>query len=205
MSDLVRVTRTVVWQRVSEPGLEHCMLYVGTVEPTTFDGSVIAALDGRPIRVEYMVECDSAWATRRASARCIFPDGRDPSLVLQRDDENRWYRAGDDLPEGEVELPELQGCVDVDLGITPATNTLPIRRLNLAVGESADVTAAWVRFPELSVRPLRQRYTRLDANRYRYESDTGFTAELTVDDSGLVTLYPGGWEQVALEDSASAG
>lgn len=95
----------------------------------------------------------------------------------------------------EQEREDLTGCVDVDLSITPATNTLPIRRLRLAVGESAEVTAAWVRFPALSVEPLRQRYTRLAENRYRYESlESGFTAELTVDDQGLVTHYPGGWE-----------
>jgi hypothetical protein len=93
-------------------------------------------------------------------------------------------------------IDEVEGCVDIDLGITPATNVLPIRRLNLAVGESADVVATWVRFPSLAIQPLSQRYTRLSENRYRYESDTGFTADLTVDAGGLVTTYPGGWERV---------
>lgn len=92
------------------------------------------------------------------------------------------------------ERPDLAGCIDIDLSITPATNTLPIRRLGLAVGASAEVTAAWVRFPALIVAPLRQRYTRLAPDRYRYESlESGFTTELTVDDQGLIAHYPGGW------------
>jgi len=32
---------------------------------------------------------------------------------------------------------------------------------------------------------------------YLYESNTGFSAEIVVDDLGLVTAYPGGWERIA--------
>jgi hypothetical protein len=94
------------------------------------------------------------------------------------------------------ELREIQGCDDVDLALTPATNTLAIRRLNLQVGSSASIIAAWVKFPDLTVQPLSQRYTRVAQNTYRYESNTGFSAEIVVDDLGLVTAYPGGWERI---------
>ncbi|HEU0053514.1 MAG TPA: putative glycolipid-binding domain-containing protein [Longimicrobium sp.] len=93
--------------------------------------------------------------------------------------------------------PELDGCVDVDISLSPSTNTLPIRRLGLAVGESAEVAAAWVRFPGLTVEVLPQRYTRLDERRWRYESRRGsFVAELEVDADGVVTRYGDLWERV---------
>jgi uncharacterized protein len=58
----------------------------------------------------------------------------------------------------------------------------------------ANVCAAWVRFPELTIEPLEQRYTRLAAHRYLYESTGGtFRRELTVDDHGFVIDYPGLW------------
>jgi hypothetical protein len=38
--------------------------------------------------------------------------------------------------------------------------------------------------------------TRIEENIYRYESDSGFSAEIMVDDLGLVTTYPGGWERI---------
>jgi hypothetical protein len=99
-----------------------------------------------------------------------------------------------------VEIHAVAGCLDVDLAFTPATNILPLRRLGLAVGESREVTAAWIRFPDLSVEPLPQRYTRLDERRVRYESRGGaFTAELEVDELGLVVRYPPLWERVAVE------
>ena len=94
-------------------------------------------------------------------------------------------------------MRDIQGCDDVDLSVTPATNTLPIRRLNLEVGSSVSVIAAWVKFPELTVEPLSQRYTRLRKDSYRYESNTGSSAQIAVDDLGLVTAYPSGWERIA--------
>jgi hypothetical protein len=90
----------------------------------------------------------------------------------------------------------MRGCHNVHLAITPATNTLPIRRLQLQVGHSESANAAWVKVPQLTVQPLPQRYARLTKNGYRYESSNGFSAEILVDDLGLIIRYSGGWEQI---------
>ena len=74
-------------------------------------------------------------------------------------------------------------------------NLLPIRRLNLEVGQQAEVRSAWLRFPSFKLEPLSQVYTRLDEFTYRYSSNEGeFVADLTVDEVGFVTDYPGLWE-----------
>jgi hypothetical protein len=67
----------------------------------------------------------------------------------------------------------------------------------LAIGESAAVSAAWVRFPDLNVEMLSQTYGRISTNRYQYQSSTGFRTEIEVDDLGLVVNYPPAWERVA--------
>lgn len=109
------------------------------------------------------------------------------SLVLSRDSASAWI-------VNDVTVPALQGCIDVDLGFSPSTNLLPIRRLNLAIGASDAVRAAWVRFPELTVDVLEQRYTRLAEFTYLYESAGGnFRRELTVNEHGFVIDYPGLW------------
>lgn len=154
-------------------------------------GSVVASVDGQPMPVTYSVFCDTRWRTREV--RVLAWEARIPAippraLTLASDGDGQWR------VNGEL-APDLAGCLDVDLGITPATNTLPIRRLALATGESAPLTAAWVRFPGLNVQPLGQRYTRLEERGWRYESDTGFTAALSVDAEGLVVSYPGVWER----------
>ncbi len=81
------------------------------------------------------------------------------------------------------------------LGFTPATNLLPIRRLGLAPGQSAEVRAAWLSFPALTLELLEQVYRRTSEATYAYASDGGrFTAELSVSGDGFVTRYPGLWE-----------
>jgi uncharacterized protein len=113
------------------------------------------------------------------------------ALTIAIDRDQRWQQDG-------KALADVAGCVDVDLGFSPATNTLPIRRLDLSVGSGCEVTAGWVKFPDLTVRPLRQRYTRLSAATYLYESlESGFRAEIEVDDTGMILRYAGGWERIA--------
>jgi hypothetical protein len=95
---------------------------------------------------------------------------------------------------GGAPAANLKGCDDIDLGFTPATNLLPIRRLDLSIGGKAAVRAAWVRFPELTVEVLDQVYIRLAEDRYLYESAGGsFRRELRVDEVGFVVDYPGIW------------
>jgi hypothetical protein len=102
------------------------------------------------------------------------------------DGAGHWRRA-DGAP-----LPELDGCIDPDISMTPFTNTLPIRRLGLGIGDTAEIGVAYVLVPELSLRAAPQRYTRLGDRLWRFESlDSGFTADLTVDAEGLVVDYPG--------------
>jgi hypothetical protein len=92
----------------------------------------------------------------------------------------------------------LQGCVDVDLGFSPVTSLLPIRRLNLALGSRAQVRAAWVRFPELTLEVLEQAYTRVGGATYLYESAGGaFQRELSVNAVGFVVEYPDYWRAEA--------
>jgi len=179
-----------MWTPVAAPGVEHLCLDVdgGGVEA---DGLVVGVEEGRAFRLSYEIRCDARWRVREVRAVLLDRGG---GLHLRADGEGRWT-TGDGRP-----LPDLDGCVDVDLSATPFTNTLPIRRLRLRPGESAEIAVAWIAAPDLSVEVARQRYTRLDARpdggRYRFEAlpnerlPNGFVAELAVDGDGLVVDYP---------------
>jgi uncharacterized protein len=150
----------------------------------------VLAESDRPCRVEYEIDCDSHWHTRRCTL-AGYLGSTTVDLDVARDSAGEWTVGG-------APAMDLKGCDDVDLGFTPATNLLPIRRLNLSIGAKAAVRAAWVRFPQLSVEVLDQSYTRLADDRYLYESAGGsFRRELLVDDTGFVLDYPDLWRAEA--------
>lgn len=134
----------------------------------------------------YEVGCRSDGSTHWAQGRVQSERG-EMSWTVRREDSGIW------LFNGEPQ-PRLANCQDVDIGVTPATNTLPIRRIGLQVRASQTFSAAWVRFPDLTVEPLAQRYTGLSSDVYRYESlQSGFQSTLRVDEQGIVQDYFGLW------------
>ncbi|HKG92902.1 MAG TPA: putative glycolipid-binding domain-containing protein [Gemmatimonadaceae bacterium] len=180
---------SAMWRRLDVHGLEHFRFRLESAGPR-LSGTVLLADPGGPLRLDYDITCDAGWSTRSAGVTLVR-DTVTRRLSLSVDGRGRWKVDGE-------EAEALRGCVDVDVSLTPSTNMLPIRRLGLGVGESREVTAAWVRLPELVVEPLPQRYTRLDERHYRYESRGGsFVAELEVDEAGVVVKYPPFWERVA--------
>jgi len=181
--------RVVVWKNLLLNGTDCCGLW-HTREGWLLKGTVVGVLkEQRPMLASYEIYCDENWLTHRMQVeRTVGNDVK--TLTLSVESRGLWRSSGQ-------ELREIRGIDDVDLAVTPATNTLPIRRLKLQVGSSASIIAAWVKFPDLTVEPLSQRYTRLSKDTFRYESNTGFSAEIVVDDLGLVIAYPDGWERIA--------
>jgi len=185
--------RAVYYRRLDAPGGEHCRLICGR-SGLTLRGTVLLVHDEAPLAVEYEIATGDAAETR--AVQVALSRGAEVRRLALTAAGGRWW-----LLDGR-EVPALAGCLDVDLAVTPSTNVLPIVRLGLAVGASAEVAAAWVRFPDLDVEVLPQRYTRLAAGRYLYESRGGaFRAELEVDDLGLPVRYLPFWERAATLDA----
>jgi len=183
-----RMKKIVAWRGLFWKGFEFCVIQ-STAYGWRLEGTLIAVLQNKPMRVEYRVLSNSRWETRHVQVR-QWHGTRERKLVLRVDAKQRWW-------QGEYELSAVRGCLDVDLQFSPVTNALPIRRLQLKKGQGADVNAVWVRLPNLRVSILRQRYTRMSKTRYHYQSSTGLTTVLPVDDSGMVKTYPKLWERLA--------
>ena len=175
----------VRWRQGQGPGIEHLILQE-TANGIVAD-SVVVAADAPPFAARYRIVCGPDWLTREVEVGLIGG----ARFRLNTDGSGNWSRDG-------VPLPELAGALDPDLTITPFTNTLPIRRLRLKGGESAEIAAAFIEFPELTIVKSRQRYTCLEeGRRYLYESlASGFKREIDVDEEGLVVAYPDFWQRI---------
>lgn len=181
--------KAALWRNSDDTSIEYSTLYVSD-GCFVLEGTVLLVLEHLPAKITYRVECDSQWRTRHAE---VLQEqvGKISGLTLDVDANQHWQ-------ENQKPLLFADGLFDVDFEISPTTNTLPIHRLNLKVGESVESTAVWVRFPSLKLERLKQRYTRIGDGCYRYEApEFGFQAQLEVDEAGLIAKYGDLWMRIA--------
>jgi hypothetical protein len=181
------VRREVMWTAWDGPGLEHLRLGMHD-DGIVADGIVIGVTEGRLFRVAYEVRCDAGWRVR--AVHVGVPGPEPPEVDLLSDGEGNWTTA-----DGQA-VSEMHGCLDVDISVTPFTNSLPIRRLGLEPTEFAEISVAYIQGTRLQASPELQRYTCLKKGNqgglYNFLSlDGGFAANLPVDADGLVLDYPG--------------
>lgn len=196
--------KSLFWVRTDTAGADHVLL--DDRSGLAARGIAMAAAPV-PYTCRYELVTDETWATVRLEVSCEGA-GWLRTLRLERA-AGRWRastaeqgdldaalaaagqpRAG--LP-GTEDPDRLEAALDVDLGASPLSNTLPVRRLGLLQappGTSHRIQVAWVLVPGLAVVPAEQVYTAIDASTVGYASE-GFTAELTLDQNGYVVHYPG--------------
>jgi uncharacterized protein len=176
---------TILWRRLDVPGHEAARLTRRHTE-WQLAGMAVFEYDTQRCGLHYEIVCDSQWKT--ASARVRGWVGPQTIAVDVLVNAGKWRLNG-------RECPAVDGCTDIDLNFSPSTNLLPIRRLDLAVGDEAQVRAAWLRFPGFTLEPLEQLYRRVDETTYRYESAGGrFAVDLRVTAAGFAVHYPGFWQ-----------
>jgi uncharacterized protein len=176
------------WQDWDARGLEHLVLREDE-DGVRADAFVIGQADADAFAARYSIVCIKEWRTRAVAVTLV---GQSHGIQISSDGAGNWR---DDVGKP---LPQLEGAIDVDITATPFTNTLPIRRLGLEAGQSADILVAYIDVPSLTVTVDPQRYTCLEPmRRYRFESQGGdFVREIEVDEHGLVVLYPGLFKRV---------
>lgn len=156
----------------------------------TIESTVLIASEKIPgCKIQYSIKLSKNWELDIAVVE-IDKLGLKKVLIIELDEEKTWIinKKRDD---------RFSACTDIDLGFSPMTNTIPIRRLELKKGETISLSACWLEFPSFKLKPLEQKYTCLDENTYLYESGTNFKATLQVDKMKIVKDYPKVWQMIA--------
>jgi hypothetical protein len=179
----------VLWRRLDAPGSDACRLERSSAG-WRLEGTAVFRRESDVAHLAYRVECRSDFLTQRGRVRGWI--GAKPvEHVIVRTPSGVWTVNGDTVPG-------VEGCIDLDLGFTPATNLIPLRRLALDPGRAAEAPAAWLEASAGRLELLPQRYKRRSEATYWYEAPSvDYAALLEVAPSGFVLRYPGLWEAEA--------
>ncbi len=171
---------TAHWRRLDRAGTDRCTL-------SRLDNGWMlvghAAWDEGAL--DYCVRCGPEWATLSGDVTGTYRDAQ-IGLSIQRTP-GGWSVNGTPQPEAEDHT-------DLDLGFTPATNLLHLRRLPRSLTAPVTAPAAWL-VPEMThLKTLSQIYSGTGSTVTYAAPSVGYAADLTVHPSGFVTHYPGLWE-----------
>lgn len=177
---------SILWSRLDAPGHDACRLE-RTDDGWRLDGAAAFHHDGAPACLAYQVACDVDWRTRQGMVHGWLGT-RPVDFRVRRTADGVWTLNAD-------VVADVDGCIDLDLGFTPATNLFQLRRLALEEGQAADAPVAWLDVPAGTLDRLHQRYARRTERTYWYEAPRfDYAALLEVSPAGFVRQYPGLWE-----------
>jgi len=182
------------WQIEANQGLDTAWVTLGEDRLNAHGRAV--GLKPEPYWLVYDLETGPGFVTRRLMV--VVEGQKDTrSLNLNRHDDGSWSANG-------RRVDDVGGALDCDLGLCPLTNSMPILRHRLHRNPgSQEFVMAWVAVPDLTVHRSRQFYEHLrrtpDGALVRYEGRDGtFTADLVIDQHGLVVRYPTLGHRIAL-------
>jgi hypothetical protein len=176
----------ILWRRLDTAGHDACRLLAND-DGWRLQGTAVFRHGGAAACLAYEVACDGAWHTLEGVVRG-WADADALDFRVTRLPGGIWT-LNDQI------VPQLDGCVDLDLAFTPATNLIQLRRVALEVGEAADVPVAWLDVFGGTLETLQQRYERRAVDEYGYEAPRLSYAEvLRVAADGFVQHYPRLWE-----------
>lgn len=173
----------LLWTGLDNYSLENCVVNSSPVG-NEITSVIVCEHEGMIYRIDYRIVTNGDWETTSVEVSCRNGDELQ-QLHYTSDGQGNWS-------ENDQALPEFKGCRDVDLPVTPFTNTLPVNRLQLKLIESQEISVIYMDLVARTIKPVRQKYTRIAANTYHYENvPNDFEADIVVDERGFVLDYPG--------------
>lgn len=163
--------------------LENCLVNI-TDSGAEVTSVIIGLYEEKICRVDYRIITYPYWETMLAEITSRHSNITD-TIRLESNGKGNWILNGENAVQ-------FEGCMDIDIPLTPFTNTLPIRRLSLQDQQSQEIQVVYCDLLAGELKPVRQKYTRLSATEYHYQNvPNDFEATIVVDELGLVVDYPG--------------
>jgi hypothetical protein len=172
----------ILWTGCEYYSLENCLINESAAG-VEISSVIIGHYEEKIYKVEYLIKTNANWET-------IFfeiisrVNNQTQTISGESDGKGNWSKAGEPLMQ-------FNDCIDIDISLTPFTNTLPIRRLQLQPRKTREIQVLYCNLLKGQIMPVRQKYTYVSATEFHYENiPNDFEATIVVDESGFVVDYP---------------
>ncbi len=170
------------WQGLIYNSVEDCTIEQSG-KGTEVSSFIRGNYEGLVFSVQYSVSINPAWETLKAEIKSVI-NGKERICIAAGNGKGSWLLNG--KPE-----PLFDGCIDIDIPLTPFTNTLPIRRLKMADRQRQLIKVLYLDVLAQTETALTQQYQRLSGYEYHYQNvPNDFEAVIAVDENGFVVNYP---------------
>ena len=172
----------ILWTGIEYHSLENLVL-TKTEQGVEATSVIVGSYDDKIYRVDYLTKTNENWETIFFELRTQVSDKRDV-VSYHSDGKGKWTKDG-------RPLNEFNGCIDIDISLTPFTNALPINRLQWKINQPQQIKVLFVDILNHQILSVKQCYTKLSETEYKFENvPNDFEAVITVDEMGLVANYP---------------
>jgi len=172
----------LLWAGREYHSMENCLVKPAD-DSIAITSTIVGYYENKIYLVDYFIKANTHWETLIVEINCRHSD-HIQRIKFERDEKNNWRSNGS-------ELPAFKGCIDIDISLTPPTNSLPINRLQLKQNEAQEINVIYFDLLAQQIKPATQKYTRLTDLSYHYENiPNDFEAVIEVDESGFVADYP---------------
>ncbi len=181
----------IIWTGKFYHSIENCTL-TKTIAGNEIISTIIGDYESQIYKVEYHVKTNKNWETTFVNLKAQVNNSYQ-LFTLEKQD-------GKFLLNGKPD-DKLKNIFDIDISLTPFTNTLPINRLHLKDDERKIIEVLYFDILEKETKTVKQIYTRITADRYIYENyNKSFKAEIKIDEQGLVVHYPNLFEMTTKQN-----
>ena len=173
---------TLLWTGIAYHSLENCVLTYKD-ESIEVNSVIVGAHESKIYRIDYSIKTNRNWESIFFEVKTQLSDKK-AAFNYHSDGRGNWTKNG-------VPVNEFKGCIDIDISLTPFTNSLPINRIQWELNKPQQIKVLFLDILSQEIIPVQQRYTKLSNTEYKFENvPNDFEAIITVDESGIVVNYP---------------
>lgn len=194
MQAFATADKSIVWKGIRVSIIEHCTI-TRHADLTVINGHISGSMEEQPVNIDYEITLDDSYDIKSVLVKSFYGDSFELNLVQNN---KKWFDSSGN------HLIEFDGCDDIDIALTPFTNSIPINRLHLKPGDYRNINVIYIDPEQKSITKVQQRYTHIESKKYRYENlCSGFISDVYVDSDGIVVHYPGLWERIDPKNPAA--